>query len=78
MPRIRSFLLALALGAAGRVHAEDAAPPPAKETTGTTPADGVSEDRFGGPPADAAYLGSLAHTAGGSCSFAVGTLQLPC
>ncbi|NYJ06386.1 transglycosylase domain-containing protein [Petropleomorpha daqingensis] len=30
------------------------------------------------PPADAAYLGSLAHTTGGGCSFAVGNLQLPC
>jgi hypothetical protein len=30
------------------------------------------------PPADPAYLGGLANTAGGSCAFAVGDLQLPC
>jgi membrane peptidoglycan carboxypeptidase len=30
------------------------------------------------PPADPAYLGGLARTGDGTCSFAVGDLQLPC
>jgi membrane peptidoglycan carboxypeptidase len=30
------------------------------------------------PPADPAYLGSLAHTSGSGCTFSVGNLQLPC
>jgi membrane peptidoglycan carboxypeptidase len=30
------------------------------------------------PPADPAFLGRLASTAGGSCTFHVGNLQLPC
>ena len=32
----------------------------------------------GFPPADPAYLGSVAHTGGGPCTFPVGNLQLPC
>jgi TPR repeat protein len=62
----RLLPVALALVAAGSVRAEDAAPPsnpPAEETTGATPgkttgataSDGASQERFGGPPADAAY-----------------------
>lgn len=44
-----------ALLAAGAVHAEDKAPPAKQETTGATRAEGVDQERFGGPPADAAY-----------------------
>lgn len=51
----RLFLLVAMLAMAGLAHAEDTPAPPAKETTGATAADGVSQDRFGGPPADAAY-----------------------
>ena len=60
----RLLLVALALVAAGSVRAEDPSPPSnPPETTGATPgettsgatAPGVSQERFGGPPADAAY-----------------------
>jgi TPR repeat protein len=44
-----------ALLAAGTVHAEDKVPPTNQETTGATRAKGVDQERFGGPPADAAY-----------------------
>lgn len=43
-----------ALLAAGPLHAADEAPP-SRETTGATAADGVDQERFGGPSADAAY-----------------------
>jgi TPR repeat protein len=51
----RFFLLVLAFGIAGPAHAEDAAAPPSKETTATTAPETPGTDRFGGPPADAAY-----------------------
>jgi TPR repeat protein len=44
-----------ALLAAGTAHAEDKVPPAKQETTGATRAEGVDQERFGGPPADAAY-----------------------
>lgn len=52
-PRLALPLLA-ALLAAGPAHAEDKALP-SKETTGATTPETPATDRFGGPPADAAY-----------------------
>lgn len=52
--RLALPLLALLL-AAGAARAEDKAAPASGETTGATGADAVSQERFGGPPADAAY-----------------------
>ncbi len=52
-PRLALPLLA-ALLVAGPVHAEDKAST-SKETTGATAPETPATDRFGGPPADAAY-----------------------